>query len=140
MPHPPSTKYPFRRLSYNTLGACIDVQRQLGLHCMEIDYQRALALALPKRSLEYQREVEIPITYDEVVVTKRRVDFVIWDDTGELLLETKPRSEILPEDIEQCLLYLHQGRYRLCLLVNFGEKPLGIRRFVHTPPETPGIG
>ena len=138
MPHPPSNKgYPFRRLSYDTLGACIDVQRQLGLHCMEIDYQRALALALPKRSLQYQREVEIPITYDGVVVTKRRVDFVIWDDAGELLLETKARSEILPEDIEQCLLYLHQGPYELCLLVNFGERPLGIRRFVHTPSETP---
>jgi len=22
---------------------------------------------------------------------------------------------------------------QLCLLVNFGEKPLGVRRFVHTP-------
>ena len=141
MPHPPSNKgYPFRRLSYDTLGACIDVQRQLGLHCTEIDYQRALALALPERSLQFQREVEIAIRYDGVVVTKRRVDFLIWDDTGELLLETKARSEILPEDVEQCLLYLHQGRYRLCLLVNFGEKPLGIRRFVHTPPETPTTG
>ena len=40
---------------------------------------------------------------------------------------------ILPGDAERCLLYLHQGNYRFCLLVNFGEKPLGIRRFVHTP-------
>ena len=138
MPHSPSKKgYPFRRLSYDTLGACIDVQRQLGLHCMEVDYQRALALALPKRSLHYQREVEIPIAYDGVVVTKRRVDFVVWNESGELLLETKARSEILPEDAEQCLLYLHQGQYELCLLVNFGERPLGIRRFVHTPSERP---
>ena len=127
--------YQFGRLSYETLGACIDVQRQLGLHCMEVDYQRALALALPKRGLQFQREVEIPITYDGVVVTKRRVDFVVWNDSDELLLEVKARSAILPEDIEQCLLYLHQGGYRLCLLVNFGEKPLGIRRLVHTPKE-----
>jgi GxxExxY protein len=100
---------------------------------MEVDYQRALELALPKQGLEYQREVEIPIAYDGVVITRRRVDFVIWNDGGELLLETKARSTILAEDVEQCLLYLHQGGYRLCLLVNFGEKPLGIRRFVHTP-------
>jgi GxxExxY protein len=125
--------YQFGRLSYDTLGACIDVQSQLGVHCTEVDYQRALALALPKRGLQFQREVEIPITYDEVVITKRRVDFVIWNDTEELLLEVKAKSVILPEDIEQCLLYLHQGGYRLCLLVNFGEKPLGIRRLVHTP-------
>ena len=87
---------------------------------MEVDYQRALELALPKRGLQYQREVEIPIAYDGVIVTRRRVDFVVWNDDGELLLETKAKSVILPEDVEQCLLYLHQGGYRLCLLVNFG--------------------
>jgi GxxExxY protein len=136
MSQPVSKKgHQFGQLSYQTLGACIDVQRQLGLHCMEVDYQRALELALPKRGLEFQREVEIAIAYDGVVVTKRRVDFVVWKDSDELLLETKARSTILPEDVEQCLLYLHQGDYRLCLLVNFGERPLGIRRFVHTPQD-----
>ena len=44
---------------------------------MEVDYQRALELALPKRGLQFQREVEIPIAYDGVVVTKRGGDFVI---------------------------------------------------------------
>lgn len=137
MSNPYSRKgHNFKSSSYRTLGACIDVQRQLGVHCKEVDYQRALELALPKQGLQFQREVEIPIAYDGVVVTKRRVDFVIWDaadESDELILETKARSVILPEDIEQCLLYLHQGNYRICLLVNFGEKPLGIRRFVHTP-------
>ena len=128
--------YAFQQLSYDVIGACIDVQRQLGLHCMEVDYQRALVLALQKKGLECQREVEIPIAYDGVVVTRRRVDFVVWNEEGELILETKARSQILDEDVEQCLLYLHQGGYRLCLLVNFGEKPLGVRRFVHTPAET----
>jgi hypothetical protein len=37
---------------------------------------------LPKRGLEYQREVEIPIAYDGVVVTRRRVDFVVWNSEG----------------------------------------------------------
>jgi len=49
----------------------MDVQRQLGLHCdvvpvpargMEVDYQRALELALNKRGLAWQREVPIPLT------------------------------------------------------------------------------
>lgn len=109
---------------------------------MEVDYQRALELALPKCGLRFQREVEIPIAYDGVVVTKRRVDFVIWDaddESDELLLETKARSVILPEDIEQCLLYLHQSSYRICLLINFGEKPLGIKRLVHSPSGKPHI-
>ncbi len=125
--------YAFGTVSHDTIVACIDVQRQLGLHCMEVDYQRALELALPKKGLEYQREVEVPIAYDGQVVTRRRVDFVIWSGEEELILETKAKSQILDEDVEQCLLYLHQGNYQVCLLVNFGERPLGIRRFVHTP-------
>lgn len=135
MPEPASRKgrHQFEPLTQAIIAACIDVQRQLGRHCTEVDYQRALELALPKQGLEYEREVEIPITYDEAVVTKRRVDFIIRDERHEWLLETKARSELLPEDIEQCLLYLHQGGYRGCLLVNFGQKPLAIRRFVHTP-------
>jgi len=133
MPSSRSAKgYDFERLSYEVIGAGIDVQRQLGVHCMEVDYQRALELALPKRGVQFQREVEVAIGFDGVVVTKRRVDFVIWNDRDELILETKARKALLPEDIEQCLLYLHQGGYKLCVLVNFGEKLLGVRRLVHT--------
>ena len=111
MPNRRSTKgYDFKPLSHDVIGACIDVQRQLGVHCMEVDYQRALELALPKRGLRFQRELEIPIAYDGVIITKRRVDFIIWNDTDELILETKARSAILPENVEQCLLYLHPSR------------------------------
>ncbi|HKY78958.1 MAG TPA: GxxExxY protein [Anaerolineales bacterium] len=135
MADPPRSRkgYDFSPLSYAVIGACQDVQRQLGVHCMEVDYQRALEIALSKRGLSWQREVEIPIAYDGIVVTKRRVDFVIEDGEDQLILETKAASQVRPEDVEQCLLYLHQGGYRLCLLVNFGEKPLKPRRFVHTP-------
>jgi len=122
--------YQFGTLSSAVIGACIDVQRELGRHCMEVDYQRALELALKTRGLDYDREVEIPIVYQGVIVTRRRVDFVISSDDEELLLETKAASAIRPEDVEQCLLYLQQGHYRLCLLINFGVKPLGVRRFV----------
>jgi GxxExxY protein len=140
-PQLPSRKgYDFFSLSYAVIGACQDVQRQLGVHCMEVDYQRALGIALSKRGLSWQREVEIPIAYDGIVVTRRRVDFVIEDCKDRLILETKASSQVRPEDVEQCLLYLHQGGYRLCLLVNFGEKPLKTRRFVHTPETQKSTG
>ncbi len=123
----------FERLSYIVWGACIEVQRQLGPHCMEVDYQRALELALAKRGLEFIREAEIPIAFDGVEITRRRVDFVVWDDTATLLLEIKAARAIRPEDQEQCLLYLRNGNFRVCLLANFGEVPLGKERKVHTP-------
>jgi hypothetical protein len=33
----------------------------------------------------------------------------------------------------QCLLYLRNGNFRVCLLANFGEVPLSKSRWVHTP-------
>ncbi|MBI4791073.1 MAG: GxxExxY protein [Chloroflexi bacterium] len=130
-------KHQFEPLSGKVLAACIDVQRQLGTHCMEVDYQRALEIALPKFGVQFEREAEIPIVYDGVEVTKRRVDFKCWDEDDMLLLETKAAQAIRPEDTEQCLLYVTKGNQRVVLLVNFGEKPLRPRRFVNTPtPES----
>src|SRR5437868_1009745 len=102
--YPSARGHAFGTLSQQVIGACIDVQRQLGVHCMEVDYQRALELALAKHGLEFAREVDIPIRYDGVVVTRRRVDYVISNRAEELLLETKAASQIAPEDVEQCLL------------------------------------
>lgn len=130
-------KYSFEPLSYNIIGACIDVQKQLGLHCMEIDYQRALEIALPKFGVEFQREVEIPLVYDGVIITRRRVDFVCWDKKDRCLLETKAASMVRPEDAEQCLLYVTKANEKLVLLIDFGEKPIKARRFVNTPE---GVG
>lgn len=101
---------------------------------MEVDCwrTRALALALPQRGLEFEREVEIPIAFDAQMTTRRRVGFVISNDDEEPLLETKGRSTMLPEGVEQCLLYLREGYHRVCVPGNLSEKPLGIQRFLRT--------
>lgn len=123
----------FEPLSYRIFGACIAVQRQLGPHCMEVDYQRALEIELRKLGLGYIREAEIPIIYDGIEVTRRRVDFVIWDDTHTNLLETKAAKAIRPEDVEQYQLDRRNGNFRVCQLANFGQVPLGKDRYVWTP-------
>ena len=52
MSNPTSRKgYDFSPLSFAVIGACQDVQRQLGVHCMEVDYQRALEIALSKHAV-----------------------------------------------------------------------------------------
>ncbi|MBI4673765.1 MAG: GxxExxY protein [Chloroflexi bacterium] len=118
MPQP--SKHQFEKLSYKVIGACIDVQRQLGVHCMEVDSQRArrwypiAEIALPKFGVEFEREVEIPLYYDGVLITRRRVDFVCWDKTDRLLLETKAASTIKPEDVEQSLFMLARGMKNSC--------------------------
>lgn len=129
---PAVSRHQFEPLSGKVIAACIDVQRQLGTHCKEEDYQRALEIALPKYGVQFEREVEIPIEYDGVAVSKRRVDFVCWDESDRLMLETKAEPAILHRDVEQSLRNLIKGKQNLLLLVNFGVKPLRPRRFVNT--------
>lgn len=95
------------------IAACIDVQRQLGIHCKETDYQRALEIALPKYGVHFERKVVVPITYDGTIVTNRRVDFVCWDEQDRLLLETKAERMIRPSDIKRCLLFVTKSREKL---------------------------
>ena len=128
-----SQGHEFESLSYAVIGACIDVQRQLGFYCKEEDYQRALAIVFEKRGIQFEREAVIPVLYEGIQITDRRVDFRVWDSDAELLLETKAVKSLQSKDTRQSLMYLEQGRHRLCLLVNFGEMPLGIRRLVNTP-------
>ena len=129
-----STKgYDFEPLSYEVIGACIDVQRQLGSHCKEEDYQRAVAIAFNQRGLAFEQEAKVLILYDGVEISQKRVDFRVWDESAELLLEIKARKSLSLKDRDQILQYLEIGENQLGLLINFGEVPLGIRRFVHTP-------
>ena len=72
--------YDFEPLSYRAIGVCIDVMRQLGVHCKEEDYQRAIALALSNSGIQFEREAPDPVLYDGQEITQRRVDFRIWDD------------------------------------------------------------
>jgi hypothetical protein len=76
---------------------------------MAVDCQRASEIAPKKRGLQFQRGVEVPIVCEGELATGRRVDLVVWCDLQELIMETKARAALLPEDIGQCLLDLQQG-------------------------------
>ncbi len=59
------------------INAAIEVHRHLGPHFMEITYQRALAIELQARGLEFSREAKIPVYYKGKQIDSRRVDFIV---------------------------------------------------------------
>ena len=81
---PTKGKHQAEPLSSTCIGACMD--QRMGIHCAEVDYQRSLGIVLAMRGLEFQREVEVPVTCEGVTVTKRPFDFLISDGQDELLL------------------------------------------------------
>lgn len=109
------------------IKACFDVHYNLGLGFEEKIYQRALARELQAEGLDFSREVWIDVYYKDRKIAKKRVDFIIEN----CLLEIKAKESFEDRDFIQTLSYLKAMKYKVALLVNFGSKKLGIKRFVN---------
>jgi GxxExxY protein len=110
------------------IGAAIEVHRHLGPGLLESAYQKCLAREFELRGIAFQREVEIPITYKDIVVTPGyRGDFIVEDTVA---LETKSIAEFAPISEAQLLTYLRFSKKKVGLLINFNVAVLkdGIMR------------
>ena len=104
------------------------MHRELGPGFQGIVYQRALAIELPARGLQSDREVWIDVVYKGEHVGRKRVDFVIGDDSGAVLVEIKAKGALEDVDVLQALSCLKAPGHRVGLLLNFGGKKLQIKR------------
>ena len=125
------SRYPLSALTGQIIGAAQEVHRTLGSGFMEVIYQRALAKELPAHGLEYSREVWIDVLYKGEKVGRKRVDFVIGDSSGDVMVEIKAKGALEEVDFVQTLSYLKASGYRVGLLINFGSKRLGIKRLAN---------
>ncbi len=107
------------------------MHRVLGPGFEELIYQRALAKELPAHDLEYEREVPIDVFYRGTKVGRKRVDFVVGNDTGDVLVEIKAKAALEPVDFVQTLSYLKASGHRIGLLLNFGGERLEIKRLAN---------
>jgi len=124
-------RYPLSALTAGVIAAAQEVHRVLGPGFEEVLYQRALAKELPAHGLEYSREVWIDVLYKGEKVGSKRVDFVIGDGTGEVLVEIKAKTSLEDVDVMQAVSYLKASGHRVGLLLNFGSRRLGIKRLAN---------
>ena len=122
------SRYPLSELTGRIIAAAKEVYGALGPGFEEVIYQRALAKELPAHSLEFEREVQMDVTYKGERVGHKRVDFFIGDHSGEVLLEIKAKKGLEPVDFVQTLSYLRASEHKIGLLINFGGQQLEIRR------------
>src|SRR5690349_15683287 len=99
------------------LGAAIRVHRALGPGLLESAYQTCLAYEFAKQRLRFQREMPIPLHYEEVRLDcAYRVDFAV--EPG-VLVEVKSVECLLPIHTAQVMTYLRLTDARFLLLFNF---------------------
>ena len=123
------------QLSKIILDAAFRVHTRTGPGLLETVYEVTLAYELQKQGLRVQRQVPIPIRYDELTFDEGfRADLLVED---KVIVELKSVEKLIPVHGKQVLTQLRLSDRRLGLLINFGEIHLknGIERVVNGLPE-----
>ncbi|RQO73576.1 GxxExxY protein [Pedobacter sp. KBW01] len=104
-------------ISYIVRGSIFNVYNALGPGLLESAYEVALQYEIEKAGLFVQRQVSLPMYYEEITVdVGYKLDLVI---EKKVLVEIKSVEFILNVHHKQLLTYLKLSGYKLGLLVNF---------------------
>ena len=112
-------------LTYKIIACAMKVHNTLGNGFQEVIYQRCLAIELDKQSIQFVREKEMPIYYEDIAVGTRRADFIVEQN---LLIELKAVIRLEDVHLAQGLNYLEAYRIEKGLLINFGSNSLEVKR------------
>ena len=118
-------------IARQVVDCAFKVHSRLGPGLLESVYLITLDYELRKRGLDVQREVPVPIVYDDVRFDEGfRMDLLV---DGKVIVELKSIEEVHPVHKKQLLTYLRLADKRLGLLINFGEAFIrdGISRVVN---------
>ncbi len=106
------------------------VHKSLGPGLLEKVYEICFCHELAKKGLDFKRQVEIPIVYDNMVFKEGlRLDVLVED---KIICELKALENVNPVWEAQILSHLKLTGNRLGFLINFNVPRIkdGIRRFV----------
>ena len=113
------------------VDAAYTVHRNLGPGLLEKVYEICFCHELTKRGLEYKRQMDIPIIYDNLVFNEGlRLDVIV---ENEVICELKAIETLNPVWEAQVLSHLKITNKRLGYLINFNVVNIGqgIKRFAN---------
>jgi GxxExxY protein len=114
--------------SYQLIGICMEVHRELGMGFKEIVYKDALEFEFKTKKIPYIREKEFIIEYKGIVLPHRYyADFIVFDS---IILEVKGSYAIVNNFVTQTINYLKASGLQLGIIANFGEKSFVSKRVV----------
>ncbi len=108
-------------LTYKVIGCAMQVHNTLGNGFQEVIYQRCLAIELEKAGINFEREVDQKIYYQNIEVGTRRADFVI---ENKLVVELKALVNLEDVHLAQAKNYVVAYNFDKGLLINFGAVSL----------------
>ena len=114
-------------LSNKVIKAAFAVSNGLGVGFLEKVYENSLAHELRKAGFVVDQQKAIQVAYDGAIVGDYFADILV---EGNLLVEVKAVKALVEIHMAQCMNYLKAAGMRLCMLLNFGNPKLEIKRIV----------
>ncbi len=103
------------------------VSNSLGCGFLEKVYENALVHELRKIDLKVDQQHVMIVTYDGIVVGEYSADIQV---EGAVLVELKAVKALDEIHMAQCMNYLKATGLSVCLLLNFGQPRLQVKRIV----------
>jgi GxxExxY protein len=109
------------------IGSAYTVSNALGCGFLERVYENALAHELRKAGFDVNQQHGISVVYDGVTVGIYEADLVV---NGIVLVELKATKALSEINMAQCMNYLRATGARICLLINFGNPRVEVKRII----------
>jgi GxxExxY protein len=104
-------------ISFKIRGAIFKVYNTLGPGLFESVYESALYYELAKINLNVQRQLEITIPYEEIILDVAfKIDLLVEE---KVIIELKSVEDLAPIHYKQITNYLKLTNKKLGILVNF---------------------
>ena len=116
-------------LTYQIIGAAIEVHRILGPGLLEKVYEDALCIELDETKMAFERQRPIEVNYKGRSIGNLVTDLIV---ENRAVVELKSVETVLPVHEAQLLTYLKLTKLNVGLLINFNIPVLidGVKRRV----------
>lgn len=122
-------EYKYSDITEKIIGCAMKVHSKMGNGYREAIYQKCLEVEFKKAGLLFSRELEVNVFYEDFIVGKRRVDFLVEE---VIAVELKAITELDQENLNQALNYLEAYKKEVGLLINFVSKKLQFKRLINS--------
>ncbi len=121
------SKDEINQITEKIIGCAYKVSNELGCGFLEKVYENALAYEIRKFDLVVEQQKQIKVFYDKFEVGFYETDLLIEET---VLVELKSVKNLDDVHKAQRLNYLKATGLKICLLINFGNLRVEVKRFV----------
>ena len=121
------TEFLHRQLSFDIIGAALEVHKTLGPGFPEKVYQVSLEHELGLRKIRFISQKQVLVMYKGIEAAEYFID-ILADE--KIIIEMKALSDLEPVHESQVISYLKATNLRLGLLFNFGQRKLQTKRVI----------